>query len=411
MAITEIAQNNAAALGIVPERLGILDSYFNKLVEEGKQAFIAARVRRRGEDVFRGEYGVFSPGGPPLTPDAIYPVASVTKPIIAALMAILQEDGIVDLLDPVQMYMPQFVGDGKEGVFLWHLLSHCSGMDEEATSSYIESYIKHDLGLERPPEGDPAREDFHLDAGMKAREKLGLPEAERGWEAADEAYDILRQRAPLKTVVGTTYSYNSIGYDLMADIIRKLTGESLDEFAGRTIFRPLGMTDTYWVLPEAKWQRVVKRDESFAGGQWLNSEYALVSTSGSGGIKTTMDDLIKFGTMFLQNGKFENKRILSPASIKMLTSDHNPDLPPSNWHVRILGSNWGFGWNVKAGKKDDLGMLRSDKAYDHGGYGGARIMVDPEHDLVMSLYTVEQIGDDPYPYQSRIVNIIYSSLE
>jgi CubicO group peptidase (beta-lactamase class C family) len=246
---------------------------------------------------------------------------------------------------------------------------------------------------------------------MKARLKLGLPEAERNWDAGNEAYYTIQRRAPLKTKPGTVYSYNNKCYEMIADIVKMLTKESLDSFARRKIFEPLGMEDTYWVLPESKWSRVVKRDKSFAGAHWLNSEGMLVNASGYSGLKTTMDDLARFGQMFLQNGTFNGNRVLSPASIRMLTTDHNPNLPPSNWHVRILGSNWGFGWNVKAGKKDDLGMLRSDRAYDHGGYGGARLMIDPDHELVLCLYTVEHNDGDPYPYQSRAVNIIYSALD
>ncbi|NLA87368.1 MAG: beta-lactamase family protein, partial [Clostridiales bacterium] len=98
------------------------------------------------------------------------------------------------------------------------------------------------------------------------------------------------------------------------------------------------------------------------------------------------------------------------ASVRLLTADHNAGLPASYWGKRWLSSSWGMGWNVCYGKKDDMGLLRSWKAFDHAGLGGARLMIDPEHGLVVSMYLVEK-EEMAYDNQSRVANIIYSALE
>jgi CubicO group peptidase (beta-lactamase class C family) len=92
-----------------------------------------------------------------------------------------------------------------------------------------------------------------------------------------------------------------------------------------------------------------------------------------------------------------------------MATDYNQGIPQSFWKGKWFGSNWGLGWNVRAGKQDDMGILRSDSAYDHAGYGGARLLVDPEWDLVVAFYMVDQLDDD-YILHAKTTNIIYSAL-
>ncbi|MCL2125452.1 MAG: beta-lactamase family protein [Oscillospiraceae bacterium] len=399
----------AASLGVNVKRLHVLDEFLKEQVEEGIHSFIAFRALRSGMLIFNGNYGVMAPGGPPLKEDGIHTVQSVTKPVVATMCAMLQEDGKIDFWDKAQKYFPDFVGEGKDEVILTHLLSHSSGMNEEETGTYIDAYMKDELGIDMP--GENATEDEYLDAVMQARKILGMPEAERNWDSANELLYSLRLKAPLTAKPGVAFSYNNFCYQMLADIIEKVSGESMEGYARRKIFEPLGMKDSHWVLPKSKWSRVVKREPHHRGGEWMNSDEILTNTSPSGGLKTTMSDLARFGQMFLQNGTLDDERILSPASVRLMTKDINIGIPDSFWRGRYLGSNWGLGWDVKNGKKDDLGLLRSEASYNHCGYGGARLHIDPDAALVVAFDIVEQDEEVACLNHSNSMNVLYSALD
>jgi serine-type D-Ala-D-Ala carboxypeptidase len=394
-------------LGVHFDRLENLDKFCTEAVKNGKHAFMAARVLRSGVVVFDRAYGVAAPGGPPLTTDAIYPVASVTKPVIAVLLAILQEEGVIDFWEQLRTYFPDFTGEYKDEVLLWHVLSHTSGMSgmgDEPYWSFVDAHIRDELGIVM---SENASDEEKRAAYQAAGVMLGLGETEADGNTFWEVYNVLSRRAPLVRRPFTAFSYCSFGYDLLRRLIEKVTGEDIDTYARRRLFEPLGMTDTYWVLPEALWPRIVRRDPSYQEADWLNSDHILTSRSGGGGLKSTMRDMTVFGQMILQEGTLGSVRILSPASVRLLSTDHNAALPESFWQGRWFGSNWALGWNVK--KKDDLGFLRSNKAIDHAGSGGARLLIDPEYSLVASFYAVDHTLES-FTAHSRVANIIYSAL-
>lgn len=218
-------------------------------------------------------------------------------------------------------------------------------------------------------------------------------------------------RAPLASRPGATFSYSSYCYELIKSIIEDITGETLEQFAKRKIFDPLEMTDTHWLLPAEKRDRYVIRDISLKGSGWLNSEEAMTSTSAAGGLKSTLDDMAKFGQMWLQNGTLNGQRIISPATVKMMTRNHNAKVPPSDWFGRVFGANWGLGWDLKGDKTDDHGFLRSPNSYNHGGFGGACLLIDPDYDLVFSGYFCEVLATSQNDDFGPVFNTLYSSFD
>jgi CubicO group peptidase (beta-lactamase class C family) len=114
--------------------------------------------------------------------------------------------------------------------------------------------------------------------------------------------------------------------------------------------------------------------------------------------------------MYLNMGTLDGVRIISPATVRLLTRNHNAGLPDSFWLGRHLSANWGLGWDVKENKIDDLGMLHSPNSYNHGGYGGARILIDPDYDLVVSVYIREQREESFYDNMNYAMDILYSAL-
>jgi CubicO group peptidase (beta-lactamase class C family) len=403
---TEVA---ADTLGVNLDNLRYLDSYLQRFIDRGQHSFISFKAQRRGTLIFNGNYGVQTPGGEPLRDDAIFPLASVTKAFTATCCAILQERGEIDFWDKAEKYFPGFTGEGKDAVLLWHLLCHVTGMSDDSTDNFRDSYIADELGIKIPER--EAGQQARLDAYMLAREKMGMPKVEPSWDAVDEFIFEVELKTPLDMKPGTAFTYYGNSYSMLAKIVEQITGQSLEEFARENIFLPLGMNDTHWLLPVEKRERFVLRDASFKGANWLNSEYTMSSDSPTGGLKSTMSDLLRFGQMFLQGGTLNGKRIISPATVRLMTKDQNAKLPDSYWLGRCLGSNWGLGWDVKNGKKDDLGMLRSDRSYNHGGYGGARLLIDPDAELVVAIYMVEQREESFYDDIGVSVNVLYAALD
>ena len=365
----------ADMLGIHPPRLNVLDEYCQRMIDEDKHPFIGFRVLRYGQLIFSSEYGTQSPDSPPLRTDAIYPLASVTKPILAACAAIMQEDGMLDFYDQLNKHYPEFKGEYKNEVILWQLLCHTSGMHDELQEKHWK--------------------DTHGDA-------WDLP-----WEVCRDTM----LEAPLAWKPGTGFRYSSFAYNLIQELIEKTTGETLEQYAKHKIFDPLGMSDTHWFLPEEKRDRFVTRDLSFKAGEWLSGENAMTSLAASGGLKSTLDDMVKFGQMWLQAGTLNDQRILSPASVRTMMHNHNNGVPPSDYFGRSLGADWGLGWNVKGFKTDDRGFLRSEICIDHGGVGGACLLIDPEYDLVFMCYFAEKEVTSQYDDFGPAVNILYSALD
>jgi len=137
----------------------------------------------------------------------------------------------------------------------------------------------------------------------------------------------------------------------------------------------------------------------------------MASTSASGGLKSTAEDMAKFGQMWLQMGTLNGRRILSPASIRTALRNHNEGHPATEWFGRWIGTDWGLGWDLKGRKNNDQGFLRSPSSYSHGGFGGALMIVDPEYDLVVSGYFCEKEETSMYDDFGPASNILYSALD
>ena len=409
----KITVEQGPKLGVDLTRLERLDAYLQRMIDEKKHPFEAIRVWRKNTLVFSGEYGAQTPDGQPLRADAIYPVASVTKPFVATCAALLQEEGRVSFYEKVQDYFPDFTGENKDSAILLHLLCHTSGMDELGEAEqYIKDYIKEETGTEIGNVWEFAEESEKMYAALETlRPKLGLAETYEEGEQFGPS-EVLTMRAPLASVPGTRFSYCSVGYQMWKEIIERITGETLEQYAKRKIFDPLGLGDTCFFLPLEKRDRYVIRGPEFKGSQWMNGEHKMTDTSAGGGLKTTMDDMARFGLMFLNGGKLDGKKILSPASVKLMTKNHNADVPDSFWFGRLMAANWGLGWDIKGERKiDELGMLRGARSYNHGGYGGARLLIDPDYDLVLAIYICEKENLSVYDDMGSAVDILYGALD
>ena len=406
MPITEHALQNAASLGIRPQRLAVLEDLIQRFIARDLRQAIVVKMTKGGSTVFEGCYGTNTkPYG--VRPDTIFPVASITKPVISALLLCLQEDGLVDLCDPVSKYLPEFTGGGREAICPWHFLTHSSGLKDEEIWPGVEEYSLKELRLLPPKDGSTAEEwiAFH----RLQCEKMGLdPDAEND-RMNDPGY-LISLKLPVNHAPRSHMTYCNYGYQRLKEIVDAVTGEAIDAFAQRRLFVPLGMKDTHWKTPKEKWDRILGREVTCEGAPWINSERNYQSESGSGGMKTTVGDITNFCRMILGGGVWNGERILSRRSVAEMTRNHN-DGVASNGSVAYAA--WGLGWNIRMDKKDDSGLLRTVSCLDHGGWAGTKIVADPGEDVTAAIFTAEyKTGVKPLEnVYGPILNALYSALD
>lgn len=399
---------SAKTLGFRPERLMLLDRMLSEWVKNEMTPSIAVKVLRHGQTAFEGAYGVLGPDKEPdsLTVDTIYPLCSITKPVVGALLSIMQEEGLIDLNHPVRKYIPELTGDSDSLIRIWHLLTHTSGILDEDLNKHFNEYVTNILELPLPKDEDP--EEAWDEINLKIREKMRLPYMELGQAMRHNTFMAVCLAAPPTHKPQKVMSYCNTGFQLAMDIITKVTGRRIDDYATEKLFGPLKMDDSYFIFPREKLSRFVTRGEGYDGYDWLN-DGILNSESGSGGLKSTVHDMAQFGQMFLNHGMLNGARVLSSASIREILTDHNAKVSAAEYNGETFDSTWGLGWNIKGSKKDDSGMLRSARSFEHGGFGGAKFLCDPDADIVAVYFAVSKT--DSYSNAALFNNMVIGAID
>lgn len=397
----------AKQLGFDPDRLMLLDQRLTEWSHTEYTPSIAVKILRHGQTAFVGAYGTSGPGKAPdsLTMDTIFPVCSITKPIISTLLAVMQEEGLIDFNDPVRKYLPELVNDKENRIRIWHILSHSSGFIDADLEQYCREYIdniQQELGLTG---NDPETKKSVM---LAIRKKLELPDLSSDDDLIGDTYFHIKMTATPTHLPQKIMSYCCFGYIMAGHILQKVSGRSIDDYAQEKLFGPLKMTDSHFLFPREKLPRYIQRDEKYDEGNWLN-RLVLNCTSGSGGLKTTVNDITRFGQMYLNRGSLDGVRVLSCASIRELTSDYNYNLPEAEYNGEAFDSTWGLGWNVLKGKKDDTGLLHSHRSFEHGGYGGTRLLCDPEADIAAAYFTVNY--SERYWHIANFNNMVIAAID
>ena len=351
-------------VGISPLRVRQFVDLAAGWVAEGITPALVILVARRGVVVVHEALGRLGPerDAPPLELDTIFPLASLTKPITATAIMILVEEGLLGLNRPVSWYIPEFTGEGKDRVMVHHLLTHTSGLRDEEVNAHAE-VKKGTVEIPSPNETQHPR----------VNERLFL------------GYD-----APLWKPPGTEMSYCNYGYHLLGEIVRRVSGRSLADFCRERIFQPLGMVDTWYVVPDSVEHRIVRRSTDAPGAEWYNSRELQETPWGDWGVFSTAMDMAIFGQMFLNRGAYGDARVLSPASVAEMTRNQIPGLSAWSGDEFFPEASWGFGWNVRGVKKSRYrGTLHSQKTFGHGGAGGVLLWVDPVYEIVGVWFSVQ----------------------
>lgn len=363
-------------------------------VTEGIHPALVLLAARKGVIFLHESFGKLTPedDSPSLPLDAIFPLASITKPITVTAAMILVEQGLLGLNRPVQEYVPEFEGEGKEKVLVHHLMTHTSGIpNDDDVFSIIEE--KDEAGNEVEPHEETA------DATIHRYLHYGL--------------DI-----PLAIHAGREMIYSSFGIYILGEIIRRLSGRSLNDFASEKIFTPLGMKDTSYSVPDALKPRVVIRPEDSLYPDYNTAEYQ-ERPSPSGGAYSTAMDMAIFGQMFLNNGRYSEQRILSPVTVGAMTRNQIPGIEARFFDERFPEAGWGLGWSINLEYKGQIygEPLISSAAFLHSGAGGVHLWIDPVHEIVGAYFSVVMENreggqpNEPIWNADLFMNMISASIE
>jgi CubicO group peptidase (beta-lactamase class C family) len=227
-------------------------------VAQGITSALVILVARRGVVVLHEAFGRLTPDddAPPVKRDTIYPLSSLTKPITATAAMLLVEDGLLGLQRPVSDYLPEFRGEGKQAVMVHHLLTHTSGLRDQDVNAHA----------------------------AKKRGVVAIPPPEETQHPWINEYLFLRYDAPLWKPSGVEMSYSSYGYNLLGEIVRRVSGQALADFARERLFEPLSMQDTFYIVPDAVRARIVRRP--------LDAPFAVTVAIGAPGLGTRENDVL-----------------------------------------------------------------------------------------------------------------------
>jgi CubicO group peptidase (beta-lactamase class C family) len=307
--------------------------------------------------------------GQPMAKDALFRIASMTKPITAVGIMILMDEGKLSIEDPVEKHLPEFKGQ-----------------------MLVTGRSKDAVTLGKPPRPITVRDLLTHTSGLPGGMPPGLSDLylKRNHTLA-EAVMAFSQR-PLDFEPGSRWAYCNAGIDTLGRIIEVCSGRSYEDFLQQRVFTPLGMTDTTF-FPTREQHRRVATTYGKKDGQLVPTPHAIIDLPpGSryplpaGGLYSTGADLAKVYQMMLGKGTLGQTRIVSPESVAAMTKVQTGDLKAGF----TPGMGFGLGWGVVRVPEGVTAML-SPGTYGHGGAFGTQAWIDPQQDL-FAILLIQRTG-------------------
>ncbi len=320
------------------QKLGSISSVIQQSLDRNELPGAVVLVLHKGEVVHRQAYGLRGtvPEQAPLASDTVFDLASLTKPIATATsVMILLEQGKLRLSDKVGEHLPAFAANGKENITVEQLLTHVSGLiADNPLADYKEG---RDKALER----------------VMALKPVSEP--------------------------GSKFTYSDVNFIVLGELVAKLSGLPLDEFAEKNIFAPLSMKDTGFLPRDALKKRAAPtepRDGVMLQGIVHDPRaHLLGGVAGHAGLFSTADDLALYARMLLNGGELNGKRILSPATVRLMTTGRIVPTAQGGQSLR------GLGWDVDTSYSANRGeVFPRGRSFGHTGFTGTSIWLDPGSD-------------------------------
>ena len=374
----ELPMVEPEAVGLSTERLSRIDKVMEAHVAQQKIAGGVTLLARHGKIAHLGAYGMMDvEAEKPMTSDTIFRIASMTKPITSVAVMMLYEEGHFRLHEPVSKFIPAFKEmqvlpseDAKDSaqpvpatqqITIWNLLTHTSGLtyhwNERLGPQYNDANITHGL----------IQDESNLAEKMKILATI-----------------------PLLHQPGAEVEYG-LSIDVLGYLVEVVSGMSLDTFFSERIFKPLGMKDTHFFIPESKRQRIATVYERIENGPIIRKSKEptvdgtlIYSTdypyngprtyfSGGGGLVSTASDYARFALMMLNGGELDGVRLLSRKTVELMTVNHYAKMD--------VDSGFGLGFSVVR-DESDLREVGSVGTFGWGGFFFTNFFIDPQEQMI-----------------------------
>ncbi len=396
-------------VGLDPRQLARLDAHFASYVDSGRLAGWHIVVSRRGEVAHSSVYGRRDiEADAEVTPETLWRIYSMTKPITSVAAMMLWEEGRFELTDEISKFLPEFAEPqvfdkgsnlrqytvaATEPIRVWHLLTHTSGLTYGFLQTSVVDGLYRSAGFDlSPPPG------------------VTLADACKTWAGL-----------PLLYQPGTRWGY-SVATDVLGRLIEVVSGQRLDEFFAERILGPLGMTDTRWWAQGRDVERLAALYiPDGAGGvarfDHLGNEAVREPTlhAGGAGLLSTAADYHKFTQMLLREGEYNGARLLGSRTVRFMTRNHLPggadlDALTTGGFAETTFEGIGFGLGFAVVRDPVAWRVPSSPGqYYWGGAASTAFFVDPAEELTVLFFT-QLMPSSTYPLRPQLRQLIYPAL-
>ena len=363
---------DAKKTGLDPALLAKIPARLKTFVDEGKAAGMVTLVARHGHVAAIDAVGYTDlDTKQAIKPDAMFQLHSMTKPVVCLAIMMLQEEGLLSLSDPIEKHLPEFRGQ-----------------------QVLEGNV-----LRKPSRLVTLRDLATHTSGMILNPPPGIGELHGALHRTLADVVLVESQQPLLFDPGTRWSYSNTGIAALARVIEVRSGMPFEKFLAARIFAPLGMVDTYIYPPKEKFHRmptayVVKDGKTIKYTSDPLGEGAMKFREGAkyplpeGGLYSTVADLFRLYQLMSNGGQLEGVRLLSKASVDLMTANHTGILPGA-----AAGMSAGIGWALVRDSASALTLL-SPGTYGHGGRYGTYCFIDPKRDMIGIFMIHREGGSD-----------------
>jgi len=385
------------SVGMSSERLDRIGDAIGREIEEGRMPGAVLAIARHGKLVYYEAFGFMDiAAGTPMQRDAIFSIASLTKPIVAVGALTLFEQGRLLMHEPIGVYVPELV---KKTVAIDYDPFRTMPATRQPT---VEDLFRHTSGFTNPSQGDTALHRLY-------------PSGNRATQFTSAEYIDALAKVPLHHQPGTTWDY-SLGFDILGVIIERISGQTHGEYLRENIFAPLSMNDTFFTIPRSKAGRHVKplpKDPTTGEPQSQRDHSAVRFECGGGCLASTALDYLTFAQMLLNGGELNGQRILGPETVAYMTADHaGPDIDLTRLHnyPSLPDDGYGFGLGVSVRRGTGLGgTMAAPGEYHWYGATGTVFRVDPQQDLAI-VFMAHTPGEIRRVNRQLIPTLVYQAI-
>jgi CubicO group peptidase (beta-lactamase class C family) len=397
-------------VGLSSPRLARMGEHWQRYIDAGKLAGTLTLIARRGRVAYCEGLGHLEiERRRPVTPDTVWRIYSMTKPITSVGLMMLYEQGRLLLDDPVHRFIPSWK---NLGVFVSG--NHPTFATTPAARPItIRDLLSHTSGLTYG-----FMERSNVDAAYR---KLGVADRTRAGHTLADMVAILAE-LPLEFSPGTRWNY-SVATDVLGHLIEVISGQRLDAYLSEHVFEPLGMRDTGFIIRDEQVPRFAANYERQADGHLkliddpARSQYRQAGfLSGGGGLVSTAPDYHRFAAMLLNGGELDGMRLLGRKTVELMTLNHLPGvqdisqlaLPGAFTDTPYAGLGFGLGFSVVQSPAR-AHVPGSPGAYAWGGAASTAFWVDPAEDLIV-IFMTQLMPASSYPLGRELRVLSYAAL-